>query len=249
MKIAILCVLLLIACDGVSAQTVAASESDVRQTRISLSLKRAKLCEVFGHLLQFHGIRIGLEGSTLDNDHVDWTFNTLLHPERVWKPGIRFPCFVVKNEDRLFTIDVRDEPLEDLMDTIVSRMENYAWEVNEGVVNIYPIKGRDERFRRLLETRISKFSIAADARMHEIRKAIFELPEVKAFVKANALKAYAPSASTERGGWQKIGEPLEFADLTLKQLLNRITVKKGGGWIVRNSWSFVLGDDSLGIEV
>jgi hypothetical protein len=116
-----------------------------------------------------YDIPIGFEQSTLDVDNRDFGFESnpaaskpktitntdgkivgtaTLH--RVFKPG-NHPITVNADNQRLGTV----------LDDIVQQMKHYKWEINDDVVNIFPKKGRDERFKEILSTKIAHFSVPA----------------------------------------------------------------------------------------
>ncbi len=113
-------------------------------------------------------------------------------------------------------------------------MKNYKWEVNDGVINFVPIKDRDSRYERLLNLRISSFTVRKTASMRSVRLKLMNLPEIKNFLNSNNL-----STSGNRGGIlsttinREVGYELSFSNLTVKELLNKIAKTKGGGWILK----------------
>ena len=56
------------------------------------------------------------------------------------------------------SIDVSNEPLEEILNLICGHWPAYRWEVVDGVVNFVPVTSRDPLLERLLSTRVSRFS-------------------------------------------------------------------------------------------
>src|SRR5687767_5427337 len=51
-------------------------EVDLKNKKITLNLENKSLNVVFCYLIQQYDVPIGLEGSTLDNNHIDYLFQT-----------------------------------------------------------------------------------------------------------------------------------------------------------------------------
>ena len=90
-------------------------------------------------------------------------------------------------EKNKFSIYAVDERLEDVLNTIVRQMKIYNWEINDGVVNIFPSKGRDNKFEKLLKTSINRFELKPSPKIRFIRPFLYILPEVKDFLLKNEL--------------------------------------------------------------
>ncbi len=208
---------------------------ELKNKRITLQMEKKQLSSVFIRLLYYYDVPIGFEESKLDKDHNDYRFQSNVPPdEERWKYNINKPLAEYKDiEDHLITLNFKDARLEDVMDEIVRQMQNYDWEINNDVVNIFPIKGRDPRFEKLLNLRIRGFIVPKGSRVGLAQTTIlFYVPEFKAFLDENNLYTHSL-----RDDVLYINRPLpmdlEFSDLTLKELLNEITKAKRGGWILR----------------
>ena len=75
------------------------------------------------------------------------------------------------------------------MNEIVRQMKNYKWEINDDVVNIFPTKGRDEKFEELLD--IKNYQVYFSEKVKVVRDIQLEyikvLPELIKFISENNL--------------------------------------------------------------
>jgi hypothetical protein len=207
---------------------------DLKAKKITLKLKDKPLWLVFQHLMVKYDVPIGLEGSTLDNGNADYAFNTNL-PYINPNSKIIDGNYVIKNN--LLNIDVENASLETVLDEIVRQMKNYKWEINDDVVNIIPTKGRDERNEKLLALNISSFSFQKNFSIGQIRNNILDLPEIQTFLSEQKIfstkwRAFVASAT------RRLPVEMKFSNLTLRDLLNKITKIKRGGWLLRQSYLY-----------
>lgn len=216
---------------------------DLKEKRITIQMTNERVFNVFLRLMYVYDIPIGFEESTLDKDHSDYFFQTLMPPDDKKKdfpdepetmsgssPSSRW---TIKDKAHLISLDFREARLEDVLDEIVRQMQNYDWTINDGVVNIFPVKGRDSNLEKLLNLRIRGFGVSKGEEFEAIQPLlVLYLPEFKAFLAENNLFAesdrYVPS-------YGKLPLPVElrFSNLSFKELLNGITRLKRGGWILR----------------
>lgn len=207
---------------------------DQKDKKITLKLKNKPLSVVFFNLMVKYDVPIGMEGSTLENDTVDYVFNTNL-PYVDPSSKITDRSYDVK--DHFLTVDVENASLETVLDEIVGQMKNYKWEINDEVVNIIPIKGRDKRYEKLLAINISNFIFQEYFTIGQIRNNILDLPEVQKYLSENNI------LSTKYRGFignaaRVLPVGMEFSNLTLRELLNKITKIKRGGWLLRQSYLY-----------
>lgn len=200
---------------------------------------------IFHELIDKYDIAIGYEGSTLDNDHTDYVFKTA-KPYKLDKLPYYDGELPIK--EHWFTINADNERLEDVMDKIVEQMKNYKWEINDDVINIIPTKGRDKRYQALLELNIGNFMLEKDKEIAFIRRRVFDLPEVKSFLIENNIlttKTRSFGLYTQR----KLEAELNFSNLTFRELLNKITKAKRGGWILRKHYGYGEEKDFIEIDI
>ena len=222
---------------------------NLKDKRITIKMDKQPLGKVFEHLIVNYDVPIGFEESVLDRNHNDYEFETNL-PYQNKKNVISADGsiqisittereFIVKQN--WFSIDVENGSLKDVLNIIVGQMKNYKWEINDGVVNIFPSLGRDEKFEKLLELKINNFNLELADRplpngkpIFLIRTKIFELPEITKFLEENNLRfgRYRESVDNLR---RKLKNEVNFSNLTFRQLLNKTTKIKRGGWILKEN--------------
>lgn len=215
----------------------------LKDKRITLQLEKQPLGVVFRYLTNIYDVPIGLEQSTLDRDHNDYFFETNLVDisrfttrDKYTKEIIPMTFWRIKIQKHWFTINAANAPLEDVMNQIVEQMENYEWKIVDEVVNIYPVKGRDERFEKLLEVNIENFTIKKKFVVGEFKSRINYLSDLYPFLQKNNLHISGWSASNNYADINRIMDlegDLKFENLTLKELLNKVTKIKRGGWMLR----------------
>ena len=143
------CIIILLA--GVFCALGQETASELKDKKITIHKENASLSEIFSELIVKYDVAIGFEGSTLDNDHTDYLFKTAV-PYKLKE--VVFVDGEIPIEKYWFTINADHERLEDVLNEIIPQLKNYKWEINDDVVNIIPIKGRDKRYQALLELNI-----------------------------------------------------------------------------------------------
>lgn len=220
-------------------------EVNLVDKKITIKIEKKPLGEVFKYLMKNYDILIGFEGSNSDMGHPDYAFETNLSKtettELKSQDGLKAKItaenvFLARNH--LITVIAENKRLKEVFDTIVQQMKYYDWEIKEDVVNIFPKKGRDLRLKKLLETNISSFKFEIGETIWQITTKIKELPEIKKF--ANENNFYFSGERTglvsilESQYGKKIDVEMDFSNITFKELLNKITKIKRGGWIIEN---------------
>jgi hypothetical protein len=212
--------------------------NELKDKKVTIQMANKPLYTVFGRLIYKYDIAIGFEESTLDKDHDHYHFETNV-PTDEWKPDYLADKEVIsgspKFDKHLITVNYKDGRLEDVINAIVKQMQNYDWEINNDVVNIFPIRGRDPRFEKLLKLRIREFVVRSDAEVGIIQPLIvLGLPEFRSFLADNNL--YAESDRTAPAFIERpLPAGMKFSDLTFRELLNEITKSKRGGWILKTN--------------
>lgn len=233
---------------------------DLKDKGITVKMEKIPFGMVLAYLMEIYDVPIGFEESTLDRDNGDSRFSANspgVAPDRLENikgvlkiaafPGSKPPVHPV-------TLFAENERLEDVLNSIIKQIENYKWEINDGVVNIYPVKGRDDKFEKLLGLKIKRFSFEKGKPIWEITKNIKALPEFSSFTTANNLhysggRSGPESALQEQYG-RTIDEGMDFSDLTFRDLLNKITKIKKGSWILK--WRFLskkTGEEYIDIDI
>jgi hypothetical protein len=188
--------------------------------RISITMKEEAFGTVLGYLANRYDLSFGVELAPGDGETHNFQFAI---NRRTAEAGFLF------TETRTrFSLDLKDAGLAEVMDAIVGQMQGYRWEISEDVVNIIPAECRDERLLRLMELRIDYFAMEkkGDLLVGKILDRILDLPEVKAFEKANNLRIH-------RGDFDALFRPLgqlRLSKVSFRQLLNKAAVAKKGNW-------------------
>ena len=219
---------------------------NLQDKRITIQMEKQPLGMVFRYLMKNYDIPIGFEQSSLDKYQPDYDFEVNFSLQFIWaRANADGSVRIVSSERRGFiaekhpiTVHAENERLEEVFNRIVPQMENYKWEINDGVVNIFPAKGRDERFEQLLGLQIEKFALAEGATIMDITENIKLLPGFFSFQPENEFSflcyRYRGSSYARKAQYGKvIGEKLEFSNLTLRELLNKCTKIKRGSWTLR----------------
>lgn len=223
---------------SVSAET---RDTALRDKRITLQIANQPLNEVFGRLTMNYDIAIGFEESIADNEHGDFRFETdipFVDGKPVgWSDDMYFLPGAMSRptvEAHLISLSSENARLEDVLDEIVGQMNNYAWEMNDEVVNIYPIRDRVPRYAELLNLKVSKFSTDDGTEISLLPFLLSRIPEFRTFLVKNDMIVNTSQYTSFR---HRELPKLNFSDLTFKQLLNEIVKIKRGAWVMRRAYS------------
>lgn len=219
------------------------SVQKITDLKVTLKLENQALGTVLQALMEEYDIPIGFEQSILDRSHSEYAFHTNLPAiasTSKSEGGITLTTssrnsFEAKSH--LISLNADNASLSVVLDDIVKQMKNYVWSLNDGVVNIYPINGRDKRFERLLEMKVSHFKVESGKTVEDITLAIVALPEFRNYIKEEKFHIIYIRKGMDFEVRARYGRPLnrglEFTNITFRELLNRATVEKRGGWILR----------------
>lgn len=222
-------------------------ESDLKNKRITIKVDKQPLGMVFRNLMENYNILIGFEQSILDRNHGEYAFESNLPAtaEKTMESTDRRVKITLEVEQEFeaklhpITVNIENGKLEDVFNQIVEQMENYKWEINDGVINIFPIKGRDKRFENFLGTNVKSFTFEKGKTVKDITSGIIRLPELYRFLKENQLNFNGTRTGAEIRLEAQYGRTIDaemnFSNLTFRDLLNKITKIKKGGWILK--WS------------
>jgi hypothetical protein len=213
------------------------NKTALKDKRITINAEKKSLNYVLGQLITKYDIAIGFEASTLDKDNDEYEFivNVPYLEKEIILSGVHIPDSFPRVKEQWFTVKAENERLKDILDKIVKQMPNYKWEINDDVVNILPIQGRDKRCEKLLNIKIKSFTYQKGYPIAFIRDAILNLPEVKKFLDDNNMLSTSVRSYTD---YTNRGLPngMKFSDLTYRDLLNKITKAKRGGWMLLNPY-------------
>jgi hypothetical protein len=147
------------------------------------------------------------------------------------------------NELLTYNLDFKKGKLSDLLTQFVTEHDQYAWEIKDGVVNVFPKASyRDLLFHELLDTTISKFSIKEETSCWALAKSLVTAPEIK---KVLAAKGESYRARSFSGVIPQVGKnfTLELSNTTLKSILNNVIKESPTAkfWLMtRNSYDQTL---------
>lgn len=234
----------IVLCLGVVLVTPGQKTYITKDKKISLSMAKQPVGLVFRELMRRYDILIGFEKSPSDFGSYDFDFETNpSEPAAIAQTQVgdlQIDGEVTRTfeaQKYLITLNAKDERLEDVLDSIVSQMAHYQWELNEGVVNIFPTLIRDKKLETLLAMRIDKFTFRAGRPISEITKNLKNLPELRKYLDENNLVfsgvRTGPNVLVRAQYGKRIDQDMSFSNLTFRELLNKITLVKRGSWVVR----------------
>ena len=191
--------------------------------RVSVSMKDQAFGTVINYLTNKYDISFGVELAPGN----DQTLNFQIPRYREsWE------TFRGTRPTTTFTLDLKDAKVSDVMDAIVSQMDGYSWEIADGVVDIFPTKGRDERLCKLMEIDIDSFAMSKenDRIVGRIAQRVVALPEVNKFEKANNLKVRYHHYGDIQPGLRPLDDDIRLSKISFRQLLNKAAAAKKGNW-------------------
>src|ERR1044072_6809968 len=231
----------------------------LKDKRITITMEAQPLGEVFRDLMKNYDIAVGVEESTLDRDDPDFECepNMPTSAEHKMRRGdVQYTTRghrVFQAGEHAITLYIEDGSGEQGFGQIGEQMENYKWEISHDVVNITPVKGRDKRFEKLLELRVKRFTLAGGKTVYDITNNIMALPEFMSFMRDNKLHfngvRTGMNFTLEAQYGRKIDAGMDFSDLTFRDLLNRATKIKRGGWRIKWLWITGTGDEYIDIDI
>ncbi len=215
--------------------------------KVTVQFERQPLSIVFGYLMTKYEVPIGFEESILDQTHNDFDFETNL-------PLSAAKTLTTSNGDtdvivtarrnhpvsnHFITLNIVNGRLDEVFNSIVRQMGNYQWQIADGVVNIFPKKGRDPRYEALLKMKVAGFTLKSGETIGSISQKLRSLPELKEFLTRNKLYFnpsrsgidFLLSAQLDR----TVPSQIKCANITFLDLLNKITNVKKGGWMIKKS--------------
>lgn len=235
MKSAFVCLLLCVTTIGVVAQV--SPDDSVLDKSVTLKLEQQEFSRFSNYLTRVLKVPLGFEESLLDSGHQDYGFEpnlpfAVVEKNSEGKTIVRTGAErVAQNAGHLISIDANGVKLSEALDIVVSQMPNYKWSIENGVVRITPVKGRNPIFEELLAIPIDKASIEKGVIICDIRLWVPTIPVVAKFLESRKVKAKTMSLA----GYcdREIRESLTVENVTLERFLNEIVKKKGGAWAVR----------------
>lgn len=129
---------------------------------------------------------------------------------------------LVPKDDAILNINVENAPLKRVLDLIAQQEPDYRWEVTDSVINFSPSRSRDSLLEQLLDTKVSRFAPKKGMDKYELRNAIAELPEVKAFLDSHNLTVFRLGPPTYRSIYSNEAVDLSISSTNVRGVLNKI---------------------------
>lgn len=135
-----------------------------------------------------------------------------------------------------YQLNLKKGKLSDLLTQFVTEHDRYTWQIDGGVVSIFPKDGhRDPLLRELLATEVSNFSVKEKTDCQTFAQSLLNAPEVK-----KTLEGYALTYDTGRfGGFyiQQLGQSfsLNLSNVQLKEILDRVVKESpvAKTWVIK----------------
>jgi hypothetical protein len=141
---------------------------------------------------------------------------------------------LVPKDDAILSINVENEPLKRVLDLIVQQEPDYRWEVSDNVINFVPTRSRDLLLEQLLETKVSRFAPKKGMDKYELRNAIADLPEVKAFLDSHNLTVFRLGPPTYRSIYSNDEVDLSISSTNVRGVLNKIIKEsEHPSWVIK----------------
>lgn len=121
-------------------------------------------------------------------------------------------------------LNLPETNLKDFLDSVIAKDSRYTWKLEEGVIHVWPLTGRDTLVAALLDIKISHFSITGGTSRYRICYGIMDLPEIRSQL---VIAGVEPMIFLSSGSMTKVGEATSFdeTNLTLRELLDRIVLR------------------------
>jgi hypothetical protein len=129
------------------------------------------------------------------------------------------------SDDKVINIEARDEPLPDVLNTIVQQAPAYTWNEREGVVDFSPAGEHNLFISGLLGKRIDHFDLGAGNDGYELLDKIYQLPEVKSEMLSAGMRRDWLSDSPSGSDYPLLKSDISISDADLKTVLNKIILE------------------------
>jgi hypothetical protein len=135
--------------------------------------------------------------------------------------------------------DFKKGTLSELLNQFVIQHNEYAWEIRDGVVNVFPKDDyRDALFHNLLEIRIGRFTVKENTSCWTLAETLLSTPEMKRVLEANGTTYRAPDFSGFYIPQAGRHFTLDVSNVTLRSILNRIVEQSPTSkfWIIARNY-------------
>ncbi len=167
---------------------------NILEQKLNLSIKVGTLFQICGGLA-FDRVPIGFEGAT---------------------------DFDIKSDVR--NIKIENGTLREILDSIIKQEPKYTWEVQDGIVNIYPVQSRDEILKVLLETNIKDFWSRKETGKPQISRNINNSEEVSKFLDSKKVRLLI-STRTKPYAEEELIPDIDLSNTNLRKILNKIVLE------------------------
>ena len=138
-----------------------------------------------------------------------------------------------ESQDREIDVNLPEMALKSVLDYLVMQDSRYGWKLEGKVIHFFPVKDRDNLLATLLDTKLSRVSFSSELRLSDMKYEILSLPELerkldKTHVKPLMFEMGIPS--------EKLGVPVQHSDLTLRELLDQITLTTSRRFWMLSRW-------------
>jgi len=129
--------------------------------------------------------------------------------------------------------------LGEVLNQFVTEQTEYAWEIRNGVVNVFPKEGhQDPIVKQVLDSEIGTFSIKEKTVTWDVERALLATPELSAVMKSQGLTKAA--FDTSGFYFPHVGRnfKLDVSNMTVRAILDNIVKESKTAkfwWISRNS--------------
>ncbi len=207
------------------------SDEEIKALRVTIAAGKRPLGAILYGIAYQTGVPVGLEIGNPDLQP-NYHFNPHLSVGDGSKPG----QIVVSDQSpdqyrsakELFMVSADNARLDNFLDDLVEKLDEFTWEINDGVVNIRPKGKRDPAVETFLNTKISRFWFPAGVQIGKFFDTIRDLPEFK---KSRFIITTA-GGTFGYGRRFTLTEPVSLTDVTVRELLNRLAKLNQCGWYV-----------------
>ena len=147
---------------------------------------------------------------------------------------------IASNDDEFarYAIDFKKGMLSDLLTQFVARHNQYAWEIKDGTVSVFPNENyRDAVLDQILKAEIGSFSVRKNTSCWVFEKSLVSTPEIKKILEANGLTYNEVNFSGPYIPQLGRDFTLDVSNMTLKAILNKVIKESPTAkiWIIKRS--------------
>jgi hypothetical protein len=157
---------------------------------------------------------------------------------------------VAREDDEfvVYKLTHEEATLTDLMNQFVKENDNYTWQIQDGVLHVFPVTGgRDDVLNKLLGTKLRTFSLAENTNCFDFANLLITSPELKKLLTDNKVK---PAGMNFSGMYiPQLGQKFKFRvfDTSVRSVLDKVVKESpvARTWIIKRYTS----DNKLSIRV